>query len=116
MKAFTFSMLAGCMLASAAFAADPIKVMLLDGESAGTYHKWKLTTPVLVKQLEETKLFQVDVVSAPPAGGDYTSFKPDFKKYAVEFVGTFFLVATIGFTVLKPGDAGAMAPLAIGSA
>ena len=67
MKAFTFSMLAGCMLASAAFAADPIKVMLLDGESAGTYHKWKITTPVLVKQLEETKLFQVDVVSAPPA-------------------------------------------------
>ena len=37
------------------------------------------------------------------------------KKYIVEFIGTFFLVATIGFTVLKPGDAGAMAPLAIGS-
>jgi aquaporin Z len=40
----------------------------------------------------------------------------DFKKYAVEFIGTFFLVATVGFTVLKPNDAGAMAPLAIGSA
>jgi aquaporin Z len=40
----------------------------------------------------------------------------DMKKYIVEFIGTFFLVATIGFTVLKPGDAGAMAPLAIGSA
>src|SRR5581483_1483401 len=38
------------------------------------------------------------------------------KKYVIEFIGTFFLVATIGFTVLKPGDAGAMAPLAIGSA
>jgi aquaporin Z len=38
------------------------------------------------------------------------------RKYVVEFIGTFFLVATIGFTVLKPGDAGAMAPLAIGSA
>src|SRR5271168_2538842 len=38
------------------------------------------------------------------------------KKYVVEFIGTFFLVATIGFTVVKPGDAGAMAPLAIGSA
>jgi len=37
-------------------------------------------------------------------------------KYVVEFIGTFFLVATIGFTVLKPGDAGPMAPLAIGSA
>src|SRR5688572_23178928 len=37
-------------------------------------------------------------------------------KYLVEFIGTFFLVATIGFTVLKPGDAGNFAPLAIGSA
>lgn len=36
------------------------------------------------------------------------------KKYLVEFVGTFFLVFTIGMTVLAPG-AGAMAPLAIGS-
>jgi aquaporin Z len=37
-------------------------------------------------------------------------------KYLVEFIGTFFLVATIGGSVLGPGDAGAMAPLAIGSA
>ena len=37
------------------------------------------------------------------------------KKYLVEFIGTLFFVLTIGFTVLEPG-AGAMAPLAIGSA
>ena len=37
-------------------------------------------------------------------------------KYLAEFIGTFFLVGTIGFTVLKPGDAGNLAPLAIGSA
>jgi len=36
-------------------------------------------------------------------------------KYLVEFIGTFFLVATIGGTVIEPG-AGNMAPLAIGSA
>jgi aquaporin Z len=36
-------------------------------------------------------------------------------KYVVEFIGTFFLVATIGLTVLPPG-AGGLAPLAIGSA
>lgn len=36
------------------------------------------------------------------------------KKYLVEFIGTFFLVFTIGMTVLAPG-AGDMAPLAIGS-
>jgi len=37
-------------------------------------------------------------------------------KYIVEFIGTFFLVFTVGMTVIKPGDAGNLAPLAIGSA
>lgn len=64
-------------------AAPNIRVMLLDGESGGPYHKWQATTPVLKKQLEETGLFQVDVVTAPPAGGDYSSFKPEFSKYKV---------------------------------
>jgi aquaporin Z len=36
------------------------------------------------------------------------------KKYLVEFIGTFFLVFTIGCTVIAPG-AGALAPLAIGA-
>src|SRR5208282_1841241 len=37
------------------------------------------------------------------------------KKYLVEFIGTFFLVLTVGMTVIDPG-AGNFAPLAIGSA
>lgn len=64
-------------------AADPIRVMLLDGESGGSYHKWALISPLLKKQLEETGLFQVEVVTAPPAGGDYSGFRPDFGKYGV---------------------------------
>lgn len=36
------------------------------------------------------------------------------KKFIVEFIGTFFLVLTIGLTVI-PGNAGVIAPLAIGS-
>jgi len=36
------------------------------------------------------------------------------KKYAVEFIGTFFFVLTVGLTVIDPG-AGVAAPLAIGS-
>ncbi len=36
-------------------------------------------------------------------------------KYVMEFIGTFFLVFTVGMTVIEPG-AGAFAPLAIGSA
>ena len=35
-------------------------------------------------------------------------------KYLTEFIGTFFLVSTIGFTVVAPG-AGDLAPLAIGA-
>ncbi len=64
-------------------AATPIKVMLLDGESGGTYHDWQLTTPVLKKELDETGLFQVDVVTAPPAGADFSAFKPEWSKYQV---------------------------------
>jgi hypothetical protein len=63
--------------------AAPIHVMLLDGESGGPYHAWQKTTPVLKKQLEETGLFQVDVVTAPRSGGDFTNFHPEFKKYQV---------------------------------
>ena len=62
-------------------AAAPIRVMLLDGESGGPYHNWKATTPVLKKQLDETGLFQVDVVTAPPAGASFSAFSPDFTKY-----------------------------------
>lgn len=64
-------------------AADPISVMILDGESAGSYHQWRLVTPVLRKMLEETGLFQVEVVTAPPSGGDFSNFKPDFSRYQV---------------------------------
>jgi type 1 glutamine amidotransferase len=64
-------------------AAGPIRVMLLDGESDGPYHKWQATTPVLKKQLDETGLFQTDVVTAPPADGDFSKFKPEFGKYQV---------------------------------
>ena len=64
-------------------AGTPIRVMLLDGESGGPYHKWKTTTPVLKKELEETGLFQVDVVTAPPSGSDFSGFRPEFGKYQV---------------------------------
>lgn len=68
-------------ISTSAFAAS-IRVMLLDGESAGPYHNWRLTTPILKKELEETGLFQVTVVTAP-ANGDFSGFKPDFGQYQV---------------------------------
>ena len=75
--------LAASISTSSLRAATPIRVMLLDGESGGPYHKWALITPVLKKELEETGLFQVEVVTAPSSGGDLSSFKPEFSKYQV---------------------------------
>ena len=68
-------------LAAAPRAAAPIRVMLLDGESGGPWHKWQLTTPVLKKVLDETGLFAVDVVTAPAAQGELSAFAPDWKAY-----------------------------------
>jgi len=38
------------------------------------------------------------------------------KKYLVEFIGTFFLVLTVGMTLIEPHAVGDLAPLAIGLA
>lgn len=72
------------LFAVAPFAwAAPVRVMILDGESAGPYHNWRLTTPVLKEELEETGLFQVTVVTAPPSSDDLSSFHPHFSEYQV---------------------------------
>src|SRR5579859_1436271 len=68
---------------SVATAAEPIKVMLLDGASAAAYHDWKLTSQIMKRELEETGRFAVTVVSAPAADGDFSNFHPDFAKYQV---------------------------------
>lgn len=41
-------------------AADPIKVLLVDGQNN---HNWRATSPIIKKSLEETGKFQVDVTS-----------------------------------------------------
>jgi len=60
-----------------------IKVLLLDGASGGPYHNWRLTTPVLKAELDETGLFKVTVVTAPQSNEDFTNFKPDFSQFQV---------------------------------
>ena len=65
-------------------AAAPIRVLILDGESGGTYHDWQRVTPVLRKMLDETGLFDVDGRHrAAPTGVVTRQFKPDFAKYQV---------------------------------
>ena len=59
--------LAGSIL----FAAGPIHVMILDGESGGTYHNWQLITPVLKKMLDETHVAATPGVDFDPVRGKH---------------------------------------------
>ena len=78
-----FVVLALCVASLPARAAAPVRVMILDGESGGPYHDWRVVTQVLKRELEEVGMFQVDVVTAPPAEGDFNSFRPNWEKYNV---------------------------------
>jgi hypothetical protein len=69
------------LLTFMAHSAEPVRIMILDGESAGPYHDWRAVTQVLRKQLLDTGRFAVDVVTAPPAGADFGAFQPDFARY-----------------------------------
>jgi hypothetical protein len=82
-KTLSVLLAAICVAATMTGRAQPArtKVMLLDGESGGPYHKWQLTTPLIKKAIEETGLFQVDVVTAPAATGVLSDFRPDFAAY-----------------------------------
>ncbi len=83
MKQIAWILLAGVLFStrSARAASNPIRVAIIDGESGGAYHNWRLTTPVLKKELEETGLFEVTVITAPASDGDFSNFHPDFSKY-----------------------------------
>jgi len=60
-------------------AADKMKALIIDGQNN---HHWQETTPVLKKILEDSGLFVVTVVTAPP-GPDMSGFHPDFAAYDV---------------------------------
>ncbi|MFN0164844.1 MAG: ThuA domain-containing protein [Bryobacteraceae bacterium] len=65
---------------SLATAAPRLQALIVDGQNN---HAWQQTTPVLKRLLEETGLFMVDVATTPPLHGDFSAFRPDFRKYRV---------------------------------
>lgn len=83
MKTFGMAVMAGVLCASQAWAAQHIRVLIVDGESAAPYHNWAATTPVLKKELDEVGIFETEVLTAPPKGSDFSGFHPDWKKYGV---------------------------------
>ena len=68
---------------AAAAAADPIRVLIVDGQNN---HDWENTTPYLKRMLEQTGRFSVFVVTTPPRGGNeqqWNGFRPQFADYDV---------------------------------
>lgn len=57
--------------------------MILDGASAAAYHDWKLGSQIMKRELEQTGLFEVTVMSVPASDGDFSNVHPDFAKYRV---------------------------------
>ena len=74
----SFFIPAALVIAQALSAATPVRTLIIDGQNN---HDWKKTTPVLKKILEDTGMFQVDVLTTPPKGGDFSTFRPEFAKY-----------------------------------
>src|SRR5918912_1387563 len=75
----TIRLLAATLLmANAVWSAPSLRALIIDGQNN---HDWRHTTPVLKKILEDTGLFDVEVATTPPKGGDFSTFKPDFTKY-----------------------------------
>ena len=55
--------------------------MILDGESGGPYHDWPRVTRALEQILDEAGLFEITVVTTPPADGNFGDFEPDFAAF-----------------------------------
>ena len=83
MKRFALAVTAGMLFLQSAMAAPRIHVLLLDGESAAPYHNWAAITPILKAELDETGLFDTEVMTAPPKDGDFSQFHPAWSKYQV---------------------------------
>ena len=54
------------------------KTLIVTGQSE---ENWKVSSPILKQILEETGLFDCKIITTPEAGGDMSSFNPDFSKY-----------------------------------
>ena len=78
MKMYVLTLICGAITLAAQNAASRAPVLIIDGQNN---HDWQHTTPLLKKILQDTGLFRVEVLTAPPKGADLSQFRPEFKNY-----------------------------------
>lgn len=75
-------LLLGAPVSAQSPANDPIRVMLLTGQSS-IYHDWEKSSSIIASILREPGLFDVDVVTTPRSGEPMDAFAPDWSRYDV---------------------------------
>ena len=60
--------------------SKPIKALVVSGQNN---HNWQVSHKVLKQILDNSGLFVTDIELTAPAGGDMSSFAPDFSQYDV---------------------------------
>lgn len=78
--------LVACQPEVAVAEPEPIKALILDGQSSVYHQDWADRTTAMKTLLEDTGLFTVDVATSPAIGEDNSSFLPSFSDYAVVVV------------------------------
>ena len=82
------SLLLSLTLSLPVLAAEPIKVLILDGQNN---HKWQQTTPVMKQALEASGQFSVTISTTPPKADPKatpeakTALKAEWEKWKPEF-------------------------------
>lgn len=67
-------------ISASASAAEKLSVLIVDGHNN---HKWKETTPVVKRILEDSGRFTVSVATAPADKNELATFEPKFSDYDV---------------------------------
>ena len=79
-KAIRILMLACAVMHICSCQSKPIKALVVSGQNN---HNWQVSHKVLKQILDNSGLFVTDIALTAPAGGDMTTFKPDFSQYDV---------------------------------
>ena len=79
-KALRILMLACAVMHILSCQSKPIKALVVSGQNN---HNWQVSHKVLKQILDNSGLFVTDIELTAPAGGDMSSFTPDFSQYDV---------------------------------
>ena len=79
-KAIRILMLACAVMHICSCQSKPIKALVVSGQNN---HNWQVSHKVLKQILDNSGLFVTDIELTAPAGGDMSTFKPDFSQYDV---------------------------------